>query len=90
MIILNNSNNSNNINNSNSNSNGSDSSHVGGSGFDRTYIFGKWYSMEVPLIEIPLTIWGTYFFSLWIAKGYMGKKQKSHQIQYKWCLSETI
>ena len=53
---------------------GSDSSHVGGSGFDRTYIFGKWYSMEVPLIEIPLTIWGTYFFSLWIAKGYMGKK----------------
>ena len=46
----------------------------GGSHFDRTYIFGEWYSMEVPLIGIPLTIWGTYFFSLWIAKGYMGEK----------------
>jgi hypothetical protein len=44
------------------------------SGWDRTYIFGEWYSMEVPLIGIPLTIWGTYFFSLWISKGFLGKK----------------
>ena len=42
----------------------SDSSHVGGSGFDKTYIFGEWYSMDVPLIGIPLTIGETYFFRL--------------------------
>ena len=39
-----------------------------------TRILGFRFDMINVVWATPFIIWGTYFFGLWIAKGYMGKK----------------
>jgi hypothetical protein len=47
---------------------------LGGRGHG-TEILGIWFrDQNVMFILIPLFIWVTYFFSLWIYKGFLGKK----------------
>ena len=39
-----------------------------------TYIFGFRFVMDNAIIGTPFFIWGAYFFGIWIAKGFIGKK----------------
>ena len=39
-----------------------------------TKILGIKIHMEEAVWGTPVLIWGTYFFSLWIAKGFIGKE----------------
>ncbi len=36
--------------------------------------FGTRFDLDEAVIGIPVFIWGTYFFSLWIYKGFIDKQ----------------
>jgi hypothetical protein len=42
-------------------------------GKSKTRLFGSYYDDEA-LVFTPIIIWATFFFILWIVRGYMGKK----------------
>lgn len=37
-------------------------------------LFGNYFNMEEILLLTPIFVWSIYFFSLWIAKGFIGKE----------------
>ena len=39
-----------------------------------TEILGLRFDMDYAMIRTPFFIWGSYFFGIWIAKGFIGKK----------------
>jgi hypothetical protein len=39
-----------------------------------TKLFGNYFDAEVLAVFTPIFVWGTYYASLWIVKGYIGKK----------------
>ena len=37
-------------------------------------LYGTYWQIELALVLAPVLLWGIYFFSLWIAKGFIGKE----------------